>query len=302
MKAQYRQRIYKTGAVIEVEETYPTRYGDLLTRKKHKKPTPEAIKRYNEEQAIRKLTRIINANFNPDDLFITLHYENHNRPKTLDEAENMLSYFMRKLRALYKKYGVELKYVKRTAFGDRGAVHHHIVIPKGVPIKEINWLWMNFVKATFGARPPEYRSLYDTGEYSSLAAYIVRQKSGDNPYIKKWISSRNLKKPLPESDKYIEDIKWSEPPVARAGYYIDTDSVRAGCNPINGRPYLFYRMVKLPPNFTCFDDDGNRLTDKAATKYFRDKNKRWLKDNWAELNPEGEIVFRSDTVEVRQNE
>ena len=302
MKAQYRQRIYKTGAVIEVEETYPTRYGDLLTRKKHKKPTPDAIKRYNEEQAIRKLTRLINANFNPDDLFITLHYENHNRPKTLEDAEDMLSYFMRKLRILYKKHGAEIKYVKRTAFGDKGAVHHHIVIPKGVPIKEINILWMNFIKANFGARPPEHRSLYDTGEYSSLAAYIVRQKGGDNSYIKKWIGSRNLKKPLPESDKYIEDIKWNEPPVARAGYYIDTDSLRAGCNPINGRPYLFYRMVKLPPNFTCFDDDGNRLTDKAATKYFRNKNKQWLKNNWAELNPEGEIVFRSDTAEARQNE
>lgn len=301
MKAQYRQRVYKTGAVIEVEETYPTRYGDLLTRKKHKKPTAEAIKRYNEEQAIRKLTRILNDNFIPDDWFITLHYQNHNRPKTLEAAEEQLSLFIRKLRALYKKYNVELRYVKRTAFGDRGAVHHHIVVPKGIPIQEINRLWMDFVKATFGARPPEYRSLYNTGEYSSLAAYMVRQKSGNNPYTKKWIGSRNLKKPLPESDKYIEDIKWSEPPVAKAGYYIDTDSIRAGCNPINGRPYLFYRMVKLPPNFTCFDDEGNRLTDKAATKYFRDKNKRWLKDNWVELNPEGEIVFRSD-VPDRQNE
>ena len=302
MKAQYRHRTYKAGATIEVEETYPTRYGDLLTRKNHKKPTPEAMRIYNEEQAIRKLTRLINENFKPEDWFITLHYEKHNRPKTLEEAEQMLSYFMRKLRVLYKKYGVELKYVKRTAFGDRGAVHHHIIIPKGVTIQEINILWREFVKATFGARPPEYRSLYDTGEYSSLAAYIVKQKSGDNPYTKKWISSRNLKRPLPERDQYVEDIKWREPPVARAGYYIDTDSIRAGCNPINGRPYLFYRMVKFPPNFVCYDDDGNRLTDKAATKFFRDKNKRWLKDNWAELNPEGEIVFRKDVETIRQNE
>ena len=301
MKALYRHRTYRAGNTIEVEETYPTRFGDLLTREKHRKPTPEAMRLYNEEVAIRKLTRLMNENFVPNDWFITLHYEDHNRPKTLEEAEENLSRFIRKLRTVYKKNDVELKYVKRTAFGDKGAVHHHIVIPKGVEIREINTLWRTHIRSTIKARPPECRALYDTGEYSGLAAYIVRQYSGDNPYIKKWIGSRNLKKPKLEKYKDIEEIKWQEPPVARDEYYIDTDSIRAGCNPLTNRPYLFYRMVKLPPDFVCYDKQGNRLCGKEAIRYFRADNKKWIKDNWDVINPEGDIVFK-DTGGMRQNE
>ncbi len=297
MKPIYRQRIIKAGNTIEVENTYPTRFGDTMTRKRRGKATPEAMQVYNEELAIRKLTRLINANFVPDDWLVTFHYENHNRPEAYEKATAQLGAFLRKLRKVYAEWGVEFKYIKRTAYGERGGIHHHVILPQGEKFKEITILWKEHIKATRDARPPDCRALYDTGEYSSLAAYIVKQPmhSDNDGYIKKWVGSRNLKKPVEEPPKDIYEIKWKEPPVARPGYYIDTDSIRAGCNPVNGRPYLFYRMVKLPPDFHCYDENNKRLYGSDAIKYFRQHNKEWIRDNfWSLDGCEGEIITKSE--------
>lgn len=293
MKPVYRQRVIRAGSTIEVENTYPTRFGDTMTRRRHSKPTPEAMQAYNEELAIRKLTRLINENFIPDDWFVTFHYENHNRPSNYEKATAQLSAFLRKLRKVYAEWGIEFKYIKRTAYGERGGIHHHVILPQGEKFKEITILWKEYIKSTRDARPPDCRALYDTGEYSSLAAYIVKQPmyQENDGYIKKWIGSRNLKKPVEEPPKDIYEIKWKEPPIARAGYYIDIDSIRAGCNPVNGRPYLFYRMVKLPPDFHCYDENNKRLYGSEAIKYFRKHNKEWIRNNfWKECCPEGEII------------
>ena len=304
-KGKYCRKIVRAGRTVDVQFTYPTRFGEKLTRAKHKEgsATPLDVENYNNELAIRKLTEIINENYEPDDLWVTLHYELHNRPTDIETAKKQLSKFFVGLKKLYIENGIELKYVRTTAFGDRGALHHHIVIPKGVKRSEITKLWKEIIKATQKARPPQYIELYADGEYSALAAYICKQ--GDNSATKeknmrKWSCSRNIKKPKAEEVKIVEEIKWKEVPTAWPGYYIETDSIRAGVNPITNKPYLFYRMVKLPPNFTCYDASGKRLTGKAAVKYYRENNKEYIKQNWIELNPEGEVIFKNEGV--RQDE
>ena len=303
MKAIYHRTVVRAGPTVEIIETYPTKFGDGLTRENVSRVgvSSAAQEAYNDELAIRRLTRILNENFKPEDWFITLHYEKHNRPKTLKESKTQLTYFLRKLARRYSNAGFELKYVKATAYGERGALHHHIVIPKGLPISQITKLWQAHIKSSIKARPPEYRALYDTGEYSSLAAYIFSQvekaKAPDDDFVdtfgaKHWTCSRNCRIPQPEPPKVIHDIKWKEPPTAWTGYYIDTDSIRADVNPVNGRPYLFYRMVKLPPGFFCYDDSGNRITGSEAIKYTRRKNADWIKRNWKQINKAGAIIER----------
>ena len=304
-RAIYRHKEYKAGVTIDIEDTYPTQFGDGLTRKRKKdsEGTPEAMQAYNDELATRKLTRIINTNFEPEDWFITLHYERQNRPKDYKSASGQLSGFMKKLKQLFIKSSIEFKYVKCTAFGERGGVHHHVILPKGVKQGEISALWKEYVKASIKARPPSFVALYDSGDYSSLAAYIIQQNqvvNGNERYIKKWITSRNLKKVAEPKVYDVEAIKWQEPPKDRDGYFVDKDSIRAGVNPINGRPYLFYRLVKLPPNFVCYDDNNNRIFGSEAIKYFRKQNREFIRKNWVDLNSEGEIVFKDEGI--RQNE
>lgn len=297
MRAIYRRRVIKAGATIEVEETYPTRFGEGLTRSQHNNSTGTtvAMQIYNEERAMRELTRLINENFVPGDFWVTLHYEKDNRPQSFEEARAQLSSFLIKLRSLYKKSGKEIKYLKTTAIGSRGGVHHHIIINRGVDTRKISFLWREHIKASISARPPHYVELYEDREYSSLAAYIYNQAKGmeeDYKNARHWVGSRNLKKPQVIKDEIIEGIKWKEPPTAPRGYYIDKDSIKAGCNPISNKPYLFYRAVKITEGFTCYDEKGRKLTGKAAASYYRKIKTQWIRDNWDELNPEGEIIFK----------
>lgn len=305
-RERYCRKTVRAGMTVDVQYTYPTRFGDELTRSKRKQSsdTTLAMETYNYESAVIKLTQILNENFKPDDLFITLHYEKDNRPDDLETARKQLSAYLAKLKKLYIQMGVELKWAKTTAFGERGAIHHHIVIPNGLSQAVLSRIWKETIKASIKARPPECRALYSTGDYSALAAYFCQQaeKSGvKEKNIRRWTCSRNMKKPQADEPKWVDEIKWKEPPVAWPGYYIETDSIKAGCNPVNGRPYLFYRMIKLPPDFVCYDNDGKRITGKTAVKYYRQNNKEYIKQNWFNLSPEGEVVFKTEKGE-RQDE
>lgn len=298
MKECYRRKVTKAGRALDISYTYPTKFGDRLTRSRRSKPTPEGMQVYNEELSVRRLTAVLNENFKPEDWWVTLHYEKHNRPASYEAAQTVTTAFIPKLRRLYRDSGAELKAVKCTAFGERGAVHHHLVINKGVSPRRITALWKEHIKAGINARPPCYVALYESGEYSGIAAYIMQQKqttSEERPRgVRKWSGTQNLKKPAVISDKRVDKISWQEPPTAPTGYIVDTDSIRAGCNPINGRPYLFYRCIKINENFSCYSDEGKRLFGKEAVRYYRQRNRELLKKSWIDINTEGEVIFRQD--------
>ena len=298
MKESYRRRVVKAGRTLDISCTYPTRFGDKLTRSRRRNPTAESMRVYNEELAVRRLTLILNENFKPDDWWVTLHYERHKRPASYDAAQEVIVSFIPKLRRLYRAEGEELKAVKCTAFGERGAVHHHLVINRGVSPRKITALWKEHIHASIDARPPCYVALYESGEYSGVAGYILQQKqtvTGERPRgVRKWSGTQNLRKPQAISDRRIEKFSWQEPPAAPAGYFVDTDSIRAGCNPVNGRPYLFYRCIRIDESFSCYGEDGKRLSGKEAVKYYRQRNREQLKKSWIDLNPEGEVVFRQN--------
>ncbi len=304
-KVMYRRQVIRAGKTVEIIETYPTQFGDGLTRAKRDKVGPgtrEAVQNYNHELTKRKLIRYVNTNFSPDDLWVTFTYKKELRPKSKQEAKTQFSAFCVKLRKLFLECGVEFKYIKCTAFGLKGALHHHLIIPQGVPMSRITLLWREHIGVTGRSCAPYYEPLYPDGEYSGLGAYIADQIEADTyeKYEKKWVGSRNLKKPIYEPPEDIEEIKWQEPPEAWEGYYIDTDSIHAGTNEITGRPYLFYRMVKVEEGYTCRDDSGKLLRGAAAVEYARRKNAEYIKDNWYFINSEGEVVFLEDLC--RQDE
>jgi len=111
-----------------------------------------------------------------------------------------------------------------------------------VPYKEITKLW------GYSERTPDYKPLYVNGEYSALAYYLVNQSKiglniGQKINGKGFVGSRNLKKPELIKAQYVDKVCWKEPPKAKKGYIIDPDSIDAGVNELNGKPYLFYRMI-----------------------------------------------------------
>ena len=252
-----------------------------MTREKYNGRTPEAMQKYNEKLTARHLTRLINANYGKNDYFISLTYNREERPNP-ETAAAQLTAFLRALKRLYKKNGAELKYIRVTAYGSKGAIHHHIIINNiGIDISKITALWR------YSVRSPYYKPLYNTGEYSALANYLIKQTKNygaDEIKGKRYSVSRNLIQPEIIKDKYINKIKWKEPPKAKAGYYIDTDSIEAGIDEKNGKPYLFYRMIKIPIN------ERRGESGKEWIKQIEEQNRQYIKQNWERFSPYGNVI------------
>lgn len=235
------KKIWIAGFTIEVRKTYSSRYGRKnIPRGGNINPTPEDVKKQNEKNALDNLRRLINENFSYKDIHLVLTYRRDERPDP-EQAKKYLSQFIRKLRAEYKKRGLELKYIYTTEY-ERSAIHHHLIVNR-IDVSVFADLWQ------FGR--PHTTLLDATGDYKQLASYFIKETNrsfldGTSPNKRRWVSSKNLKKVEP----FIEIVKadsWRKNPSIKKGYVLDKDSLVNGVSEVTGYPYQFYRMVRINP-------------------------------------------------------
>lgn len=156
------------------------------------------------------------------------------------EARQRVGPFIRKIRRLYRKAGAELKYVEACEFGEKGALHHHIILNhcSDVTTEDIRKKWSH--------GRIHFNLMDDDGEYSRLAAYIVKnrkywRKAGGTG--KQHTRSRNLR--VPETKKTIirRSDGYYEKPRVKKGYYLapetETHLVHEG-----GYSYTRYILVE----------------------------------------------------------
>lgn len=127
----YVKRTTRAGKTIEVEYFYTSRLNKKGAKRKDKvKPTLEAQKRVNTKQAERKLRLLMNANFVYGDFHLILDYIRHKGEpdRTREEMKKDIQVFLRECRKLYKKAGLEFKYIHVMEIGKKGARHHHLVV------------------------------------------------------------------------------------------------------------------------------------------------------------------------------
>lgn len=243
----YIKKEYICGDVIEVEKIHSGRYGAPgQKRQKKEKPTQEAVMRQNELNAIKRLRRKINCNFGFGDYHLTLTYRRDKRP-TKEEAREIISQFLKKLRSVYRKHGAELKYVIITEYKP---IHHHLVI-NGADTwnvtKEVQKLW------PLGR--PNFKPLDNAGDYGPLADYLLKEtnksfREPDNPNKTRYSCSRNLAEPKVRK-QIIRAGTWKVDPRERKGWYLDKDNIVEGINPVTGYRYQYYRLIRLKG-----DEDG----------------------------------------------
>ena len=146
----------------------------------------------------------------------------------------------RKLRALYKKLGIPFRYLYVMERGERGALHHHILIPDGAQVKELRKLW------PYGRIHVD--PLDDSGQYRRLAAYFVKYaaktRKTDERLMKRYYeSSRNLD--MPKVKRIVVRRKtFQKVPRERKGYYLDKDTEKYYIDR-NGFEVMKYTLVKL---------------------------------------------------------
>ena len=207
-------RTYAAGAVGEKTKFWLP--GPRPSRKAGRRER-DAIRKQeqNESACVKRMARLINANFSPGDLLLGLDYSDEGllhlaaragdmagrsdreKPGDMEEhmrraAETELRNCLRRVKRAMEKEGAELRYIAVTSDmdGDTGEavrLHHHLIVPAAArEIFREKW--------TLGG--VHWSSMAEQIDYTPIAEYLLRQVRRV-PDEKKYISSRNLIRPAP---------------------------------------------------------------------------------------------------------
>ena len=103
----YKEQVIRAGRTEEHSFYHSIRYknGDKGVEKRAKriKPTSERQALINRKRVERTLTRLLNANFGKDDLYVTWTFAKENRPGDPERFKEIVQILLKALRKLFKK-------------------------------------------------------------------------------------------------------------------------------------------------------------------------------------------------------
>jgi len=232
----YYERKIKSGQVLEIIRYKTVRTpGVYYPRKSNIQVSTPRQKAINAVESKRWLTRKINSNFMPGDLFITLTYSKEPKP---DQAAKELAKYIRRLRAYRKKEGLEeLKYIVITEATETRLHHHMIINAMSSDAARNLWQYESDPKDRktqrkikgHGRAPTD--TLDSSGDYSFLARYLGKQ---DKPGRRRWSCSQNLKEPEVSKPKPINPTAARRAPRTPKGYVLSKQTTR------NENPDILY--------------------------------------------------------------
>ena len=244
----YQTKTTKAGGQLEVD-IYPAFSSKHdLPRAKRKNASRPAQKNLNDRRARRYLNNLVSANFGRGDLWCTFTYDEAHLPGSREEAEKILTNFLRRINRRRKKLGLgKLKYVSVTEYSDEPGkkirVHHHVIMSGDMSRDEIEDLWKH------GKRNQTRRIDPDEDTHiAGMVNYITKDPHGR----KRWRSSRNLTKPKVTkslskfrrrtAERMAVDRVFLEEKIRKAypGYKFVDAEVRV--NDINSGFYIYARM------------------------------------------------------------
>lgn len=235
-----------SGTVLEIEKIQNNEMHSSKTKRaKRISRTPEAMAKNNERQAVKKLARLINCNFEAGDAIVTLTYKPDERPGNPQQTKQDISNFLRRLKDLCKKLGIDVFYIGVSNFDCCGVPHHHLLLKANViNFVDIDNLWrLGKIRIT-------KLNGKDNGDYTKIAHCFLRHtnKVYNDPkrrvHAKRYIRSRNLKQPIIIT-KTIKSDSWRAAPSAPNGYWLISDSIINSVNSITGWPYQYYKCIRI---------------------------------------------------------
>ncbi len=255
----YTVYIYRLGDTTEYEFKFQGNFGAKgEKRTPRQKPTPEQIKKQNQQNKVNLIRRLIKLNFAPGDLWTTLKYPKGTRPG-LTQVQKDMRNFISRLRRAYKSMDEELKYIYRLEIGRLGGVHIHIIANRSKTRPDTDKL----IQEKWHAGRVNCENLYERGGYQELAEYMVKQPDEE---VQRQLSffpeeerknfctyspSRNLIRPVPEKHTYKRRTLrrlFEYGPEPSKDCYIDKNSIVCGTNPYTGMSYYRYTEVRIKTN------------------------------------------------------
>lgn len=240
----YITRTIKSGAILEAETHQMMgwqerrRLSEAVNTEKHR----EAVRKQNEKNSEKRMRRLMECNFGPEDLRMDATYAERERPVSIEQARRDVQNFFDRVRTWRKKHELsELKYIYVIEGSVDGGTHiHHHIIMSGMDRDAAEMLWK---KKNGGRTRCDHLQPDDEG-FGALAHYLckqprVRGESGALKKEKRWNGSRNLKKPVEtESLSRISRRK-----AERIATTLGTDPGAA--REVYERAYPGYRFIKL---------------------------------------------------------
>ena len=237
-------REWNCGNIIIVEKYFASRYGAKKEVVTVKGKTSSVQQTINDRRAMFRYSILANANFREGDYFITYTFGRGKLPESASECKRVFNQYKRRLRAVYKKKGVDLKYI--CAFEHRDCrPHFHLLFNNEVNPAELpKWEY-----GTAHIELLDGRKYHTIGEYFVKVAYEDTVPKGKKMKFKGDLSSsRNLYRPEPKT-KVLSSPNWSEQPQVKKGYELDYDSLDNGFTQVAETQLIFryqsYRLIKL---------------------------------------------------------
>lgn len=209
----------KAGRMVyAVVYTTPTIGDSPKIRQQKQRASCEAREKLNARTSFQKLERLLAANFDTGDLWVTLTYTDQKLPHSRDRGMQRVQRFVSNLRKERGNRGEDLRYIYVTE-GDYpgGRIHHHMVANStGADLEEIRRLWnqgdVEIERLTFDA----------ANTYESLAVYLTKEpREHGHPKVgeRMWVPSLGLMRPEPETMSVPDYLTLSAPPDAVAIEY-----------------------------------------------------------------------------------
>lgn len=235
----YMKMMCRAGRTKEIAKYY-TYWMQPKGRKRRPRvnPSTEQQKKINDRHLVKRLTRLLNANFGKNCWYITFDYKKEHRPRDAEELHEHEQRLLRRLRAIFKKEKAIFKYVWTAEVGKRGGSHIHIVVSPIDPRKlrdvwEYGWTTI--------------KPMDRTGQYRKLAEYFIKyfqktRETNEQLQKKSYNPSKNLIRPKPKT-KPMKGDRFSREVKVPAGWYLDKDSLREGVT-ADGYEFMYYTLIK----------------------------------------------------------
>lgn len=243
MKRKYREVKYKMGEFLDAE-IFPV-YKKARSKGKRFGCTSEGMKIVNERNSKRRLSRLLHANFSEKDLALHLTYRESELPEDELSAKRDIQNFLRRARRLYKKAGLEFRYVSVTEKGVKSnRVHHHLVVSGGIDRDSLEALWGK-------GRANSKRLQMDDNGIVGLSVYMTKQKL----YFRRYNASRNLIDP--DKQKKTNDSRVSRRRAQAICERMDAEAIMAlypgyrlidveySLSELTGEYYAYIRLQKF---------------------------------------------------------
>lgn len=237
----YRREICKAGKTKQFTFYYSARADTKEgSRRKKENKTSEAQKKVNSRQAIKKLTWILNENYDGTSQYITFSYAKEKRPESAKALCKDVEKLLRGIRSAQKKAGTVAKYVWVPEIGERGAAHIHMCLNR-IDAQELKKLWS---KGWITIKPMD-----DSGQYAKLASYFVKysektMKTCEGFGGKRYNSSKNLSIPEPEKKTVSSRNAFNHNIQVPSGWYVDKDSIAEAWHEKTGFMYFTYTLIR----------------------------------------------------------